>query len=148
VVRVGCPDLLILVVSSIALLTGSLSGAAHGFLAGVCFAAFAAVPIGPHALVATIVGYAIGRVGEALITDDHPIPPLVAGIFATATMQVGRPLIEFLVDPNLGHMDGLWVQAILVTIISSVLAVPTFLVVRRILVLASAFDPFPGEASA
>jgi rod shape-determining protein MreD len=143
------PDLLVLVVASIALLTGSVSGAGYGFLAGVVLALFAAVPLGPHALVGTLVGYAIGRVGEALVTDDHPVPPLVAGIVATAAMQVGRPLVEFLVNPAIGHVDGLWTQAALVTLISSVLALPVFLLVRRVLVAANAFGPLAGgEASA
>ena len=132
------PDLLILVVVSIALLTGSVSGAAHGFLAGVALATFAALPLGPHALLGTLVGYAVGRVGEALVTDEHPVPPLLAGIFATLTMQVGRPLVEFLVNPQMGRVDGVWSQALLVTIISSVLAVPTYVLVRRLLVSASA----------
>jgi rod shape-determining protein MreD len=143
------PDVLVLVVASIALLTGSLSGAAYGFAAGVALAVFAAVPLGPHALVGTLIGYTVGRVGEALVTDDHPVPPLVAGVVATAAMQVGRPLVEFLVNPAIGRVDGLWTQAALVTLISSVLAVPTYLFVRRVLVAANAFGPLAGgEASA
>jgi rod shape-determining protein MreD len=142
------PDLLILVVASIALLTGSISGATHGFIAGVAIAVFAAVPLGPHALVATLIGYAIGRVGEALVTDDHPVPPLLAGIFATITMQVGRPLVEFLVNPDIGRVDGLWTQALLVTLISSVLAVPVYLGVRRLLLTANAVAPIAGGDAA
>ena len=138
------PDLLILVVASIALLTGSVSGAAHGFLAGVAIALFAALPLGPHALVATMVGYAIGRIGEALVTDDHPVPPLLAGIFATIMLQIGRPLVEFLVNPDIGRVDGLWTQAALVTLISAVLAVPVFLLVRRVLVAANVAVPIAG----
>jgi rod shape-determining protein MreD len=146
------PDVLILVVASIALLTGSISGAAHGFVAGVAIAAFSAVPLGPHALVGTIVGYAIGRVGEALVTDDHPVPPLLAGVFATLAMQVGRPLVEFLVSPRAGQVDGLLGQAALVTVISSMLAIPVFLFMRRVLVAAHAIAPLRvpsgrGEAS-
>jgi rod shape-determining protein MreD len=143
------PDVLVLVVASIALLTGSLSGAAYGFAAGVALAVFAAVALGPHALVGTLIGYTVGRVGEALVTDDHPVPPLVAGVVATAAMQVGRPLVEFLVNPAIGRVDGLWTQAALVTLISSVLAVPTYLFVRRVLVAANAVGPLAGgEASA
>jgi rod shape-determining protein MreD len=143
------PDLVILVVAAVALLTGSVSGAAHGFVAGLAIATFAAVPLGPHALVGALIGYAIGRVGEALVTDDHPVPPLVAGIFATIAMQVGSPLVEFLVNPALGEVDGLWTQAALATLISSVLAVPVFLLVRRVLVAANAVGPLAGgEASA
>lgn len=143
------PDLLILVVVSIALLTGSVSGAIHGFIAGVAIAAFAGLPLGPHALVAVLVGYWVGRVGEALVTDDHPVPPLLAGIFATLAMQIGRPLVEFLVNPEIGRVDGLWQQAVLVTLISSMLAVPVYLLVRRTLVTAAAVAPGSmGEGSA
>lgn len=143
------PDILILVVAAIALLTGSVSGAAHGFLAGVAIALFAALPLGPHALVGTLVGYTIGRVGEALITDEHPVPPLLAGVFATLAMQIGRPLVEFLVSPAPVRVDGLLGQAALVTVISSMLALPVFLLVRRVLLAAHAIAPLgSGEASA
>lgn len=142
------PDILILVVASIALLTGSVSGAAHGFLAGVAIALFAALPLGPHALVGTLVGYTIGRVGEALITDDHPAPPLLAGVFATLAMQVGRPLVEFLVSPAPVRVDGLLGQAALVTVISSMLALPVFLIVRRVLVAAHAIAPLGAGETA
>lgn len=145
----GTPNLLILVVAAIALLTGSVSGAAHGFLGGVAIALFAALPLGPHALLGTLVGYAIGRVGEALVTDEHPVPPLLAGIFATITMQVGRPIVEFLVNPQIGRVDGLLGQAAFVTLISSLLAVPVYLLVRRAMVLANGIRPMVGgEASA
>lgn len=145
----GTPNLLILVVAAIALLTGSISGAAHGFLAGVAIALFAALPLGPHALLGTLVGYAIGRVGEALVTDDHPVPPLLAGIFATITMQVGRPLVEFLVNPQIGRVDGLLGQAAFVTLVSAILAVPVYLLVRRALVFTNGIRPMAGgEASA
>lgn len=142
------PNLLILVVSAIALLTGSVSGAVHGFIGGVSLALFAALPLGPHALVATIIGYAIGRVGEALVTDDHPVPPLVAGIFATLAIQVGRPLVEFLVSPSVQRIDGLWTQAALMAVIGSALAVPVFLGVRRVLVAAHAIAPVGAREAA
>lgn len=135
------PHVLILTVSSLALLTGSVNGAAYGFLAGVLIATFAALPLGTHALMATLIGYTIGRVGEALVTDDHPLPPLVAGVMATLTMQLGRPLVEFLVNPDIGHVDGFVGRAAMMTVISSVLAVPVYLLVRRALVAAQRFGP-------
>lgn len=142
------PDVLVLVVSAIALLTGSISGAAHGFLAGICIAMFAAIPLGPHALVGVLIGYSIGRVGEALVTDEHPLPPLFAGVFATLVMELGQPLVAFLVDPTVGSIDGLLEDAILVTIISSVLALPIYLLVRRALIAANAIAPIEGGVGA
>lgn len=130
------PDLLVLVVASLALLGGSVFGACHGFLAGIALAVFGGLPLGPHALVGTLVGYAVGRVGEALVTTEHPAPPLAAGIVAALTMQVGRPVVEFLVNPAVGRIDGVWSHAFLVTALSAVLAVPVYVLVRRTLVAA------------
>lgn len=133
------PHVLILVIASLALLTGSVNGATYGFLGGVCIATFAALPLGTHALMGTLIGYTIGRVGEALVTDDHPLPPLVAGVLATLAMQLGRPLVEFLVNPAVGQVDGFVGRAATMAVISSVLAVPVYLLVRRVLVAANAF---------
>lgn len=139
------PNVVVLVVASIALLTGSVSGAVHGFIAGVALATFAAMPLGTHALMLVLIGYTIGRVGEALVTDDHPVPPLVAGILATLAMQLGRPLVEFLVNPDIGQVHGFVAKAAMMTVISSVLAVPVYLLVRRVLVSANAIMPLGGS---
>ena len=140
------PDLLILVVASLALLSGSVPGAAYGFLAGVTLATFAALPLGPHALLGTLAGYAIGRVGEALVTDEHPAPPLLAGIFATILMHVGRPLVEFLVNPG-SQVVNVWSHALVVTVISSVLAVPVYVLVRRLLIVSQDASGAISEAT-
>lgn len=77
------------------------------------------------------------------------MPPLLAGVFATLAMQIGRPLVEFLVSPAPVRVDGLLGQAALVTVISSMLALPVFLLVRRVLLAAHAIAPLgSGEASA
>lgn len=141
------PDLLILVVVSCALLGGSIEGAALGFLAGIALATFGAVPVGPHALVATLLGYAAGRVGEAVVTDDHPAPPLVAGMVAAAGMQIGWPLVEFLVSPGVTSVGGLWGRALLVTALSAIFAVPVYLLVRRVLAAAHAAAGTQAAAS-
>lgn len=130
------PHVLMLVVASLALLSGAISGAAYGFLAGLSIAIFAALPLGPHALVATLIGYAIGRVGEVLVTDDHPAPPLIAGIVACAAMLLGRPLIEFLVNPDSNSIEGVFGLAFVSTAMTAVLALPVYLLVRRVLILA------------
>ncbi|MBC7462061.1 MAG: rod shape-determining protein MreD [Thermoleophilia bacterium] len=142
------PNVLILVVASIALLTGSVVGAAHGFLAGVAVAAFSGLAIGPYALIATLVGFGIGRLGETLITDEHPVPPLIAGVLATATVQLGVPLVTFLVAPTAPSLDGLWTNSFLITALSAVLAIPTYLGVRRILAVTSPRHDSAGEVSA
>ncbi|MCW2974675.1 MAG: hypothetical protein JWN72_2948 [Thermoleophilia bacterium] len=142
------PNVLILVVASISLLTGSVVGAAHGFVAGTAVAAFGGLAIGPYALIATLVGFGIGRLGETLITDEHPVPPLVSGVLATATVQLGVPLVTFLVAPSAPSLDGLWTNTFLVTALSAVLAIPTYLGVRRLLAATSPRHDTAGEVSA
>jgi rod shape-determining protein MreD len=127
------PDLLVLVVVSVALLTGSIWGSVNGFVAGVAVGCFAALPLGPYALLGTIVGYASGRVGESIVTDDHPAPPLIAGMVATAIIQLGRPLVEYVVNSNAAGMSGMWREALVVTALSAILALPVYLGVRRVL---------------
>lgn len=127
------PHVLVLVVASLALLTNSVAGATYGFVAGVAIATFAALPLGTHALLLVLIGYTIGRVGEQLTSDNHPLPPLVAGVLATIFLQIGRPLVEFIVNPAVLQIDGFVIRAFMMAIISSVLAVPIYLAVRGIL---------------
>lgn len=126
------PDLIVLVVVSVALLGGSIAGAWYGFIAGVAIALFAAIPLGPHAMMGTIIGYACGRWGEVLVTDEHPVPPLMAAVIATLAMQIGRPLIEFLLNPAVTTTRGVWTEALIVCAINAVLAIPVYTIVRRI----------------
>ena len=126
------PDLVVLVVVSVSLLGGSVAGAWYGFIAGVAIALFAALPLGPHAMVATVIGYSCGRWGEVLITDEHPVPPLLAAVAATLAMQIGRPVIEFLINPAVTTTRGVWGEAVVVCAINAVFAVPVYALVRRI----------------
>lgn len=132
----SAPDVVVLVVVAIALLSGPVSGAAHGFVAGLAIGVFAALPLGPHALVGTLIGYFVGLWGEALVTEEHPAPPLIAGALSTICMQIGRPLVEFLVNPAAKSTSGIWSGSVIATMLALVLAVPVYVVVRRVLSLA------------
>jgi len=126
------PDLIVLVVVAVSLLGGSVAGAWYGFIAGLSVALFAGLPLGPHAMIATVIGYTCGRWGEVLITDEHPVPPLLAGVTATLAMQIGRPLIEFLINPAIITTRGVWREAFVVCAINAVFAIPVYTLVRRI----------------
>lgn len=142
------PDLVVLVIVAIALLTNSVEGAAVGFTAGLTLGLFAALPLGPHAMIGTLVGYFAGRWGEALVTDEHPLPPLVAGIVATLFMQVGRPMLDFLVNSTASAAGGLWSDVLIGTITNAVLAIPVYALVRRTMYGLAARAPLTagGEA--
>ncbi len=127
------PDILMLVVTSVALLGGSVAGTWYGFFGGLIMELAVGLPLGSHAMVAAIIGYWIGRWGEVLVTDDHPVPPLVAGIVGAGAMQVGYPLVAFLVDPNVHDTSGIWPESLLVAALSAPCAIPTYLGVRRLI---------------
>lgn len=126
-------DLVVLAVVSVALLEGSVAGATYGLLGGLVVELAAGMPLGPHALVATIVGYAAGRWGEILVTDEHPAPPLIAGALGALAMQVGRPLVEFLIIPGVQPDGPFSVDDVLGIAFNTLLAVPVYLLVRRVI---------------
>jgi rod shape-determining protein MreD len=143
------PDVLILVVMSLALLSSSVEGAVYGFAAGIMLELSVGLLLGPHAMIATIVGYAAGRWGEQLVTDEHPVPPLLAGLIATFAMQVGRPLVEFLVAPSSATAGAIWSDVMISTVLGVGLSIPVYLLVRRILRSLCGDDaiaPVGGEA--
>lgn len=127
------PDLVVLVIVSIALLRGAVAGALYGFLGGLLLALASALLLGPHAILGTVIGYWAGRWGEALITDEHPVPPLIAAVCGTLAVQVGRPLIDFLALSSVTTTDGIWSTALVVALINALLAIPVYLLVHRVL---------------
>lgn len=127
------PDIVVLVIISIGLLRGSVNGAAYGFLGGLCIGLFAALPLGPHAILGTVVGYWAGRWGDVLVTDEHPVPPLVAGVCATFVMEIGRPLLDFLIVFSTATMQGMWQDAMVAAMLNAVLITPVYLSVRRLM---------------
>ncbi len=139
------PDVLMLTVSAVALLGGSIAGAWYGFLGGMVIALAMGLPLGTHAMVAAIIGYWVGRWGEVLVTDEHPAPPLIAGVLAAGTMQVGYPLVAFLVDPNVHDTSTIWPESLLVASLSAPLAIPVYLACRKIIALVDAPDAQSGE---
>jgi len=141
------PDLLVLVIVALALMTNSVDGAVAGFSAGMLVSLFAALPLGPHALMGTVIGYFAGRWGEALVTDEHPLPPLIAGVLATLTMQIGRPVLEFIVEPA-SSLQGMWSAALIVTVVNGILAIPVYVAVRRTLLFAAAPSGFASAGEA
>lgn len=126
------PDLVVLAIVSLALLSNSVDGAIIGFTGGVAIGLFAALPLGSHALLCTLIGYMAGRWGESLVTDQHPAPPLVAGVLATLAMHAGRPTVEFLVNPAVVSGGSLWSGLAIVTLVNAVLAIPIYALVRRL----------------
>ncbi len=100
------PNLLLLVVLSLALLRGAGSGAAAGFAAGLVFDLLGTGPIGPAALVLAVVGYLAGSLQENMFAEGWRLPVTVvfiAGLVAElsyaavlAVLGVGSPFLSSL----------------------------------------------------
>ena len=71
------PNLLLLVVVTLAMVEGPTPGAAAGFAAGLLLDLLGSGPIGPGALVMSSVGYAAGMIGANLFAESWLMPVTV-----------------------------------------------------------------------
>lgn len=79
------PNLLLVVVVAFSLVEGSQRGSAAGFAAGLLFDLLGTGPIGPMALVMTLVGYTAGALHEHMFAEGWLQPFIVLAIAAFAT---------------------------------------------------------------
>ncbi len=76
----GVPDLLLVTLVSVALLRGTIVGAAGGFFAGLLVDTATLGQLGLTSLVLTIAGYWIGRYGETTGRDRGHAPYLSVAV--------------------------------------------------------------------
>jgi len=74
------PNFLLLVVVTLALVTGPTEGAAAGFAAGLIFDLLGTGPVGPGALVLCITGYVAGLMHEQMFAEGWLLPLTVLGL--------------------------------------------------------------------
>ncbi len=133
-------DLSPLVVMSVGLLAGSLAGAAMGFGAGLFVDMVLVQTLGVTSLLYLAIGYWSGRVRE-LRDPAHGLIPLALGAAATAFAGVGLALIQFLLGVD-APVSLLLVQQILITVlVNTLLALPVYALVRRIIQPTLPDDP-------
>lgn len=133
-------DLTPLVVMSIGLLTGSLLGAVTGFGIGLLVDMVLVQTLGVTSLLYIAIGYWSGRLRE-LRDPAHGLIPLALGAAATAFAGIGMTLIQFLLGVD-APVSLLLVQQIFVTVlVNTLIALPVYAVVRRILQPALPEDP-------
>ncbi len=130
------PDLVMLVIVMCGLLSTSVRGAIVGCLGGLIVSIAAASEPGVHAFVGTIVGYWCGRWGELLVTDDHPAPPVAMALLGSISFSIGTPLVASLVAPaRVSPELPEFMPLVLSAGLDAALAIPVFLMVRRLLVV-------------
>ncbi|MFZ0039899.1 MAG: rod shape-determining protein MreD [Solirubrobacteraceae bacterium] len=133
-------DLSPLVVMSVGLLTGSLPGAIMGFATGLLVDTVLVQTLGVTSLLYIAIGYWSGRLRE-LRDPAHGLIPLAAGAAATTVAGVGMTLIQFLLGVN-APVSFLLVQQIFITVlVNTLIALPVYAVVRRIITPALPDDP-------
>jgi rod shape-determining protein MreD len=126
----GAPDLVCVVVVSVALLRGPEAGALAGFAAGLGVDALTWQPLGLAALVYCLIGFGAGRVGEQL-RDDAPLSPLIVVALATLLARGGLVLLGFLLGSELAVPAGASLTVIPSTALDVLLAIPLYALLRR-----------------
>jgi rod shape-determining protein MreD len=133
-------DLGPLVVMSVGLLCGSLSGAIFGFFTGMFVDTALVQTLGVTSLLYIAIGYWSGRLLE-LRDPAHGLVPLAMGAAATAVAGLGMALIQFLLGVD-APVSLLLLQQILITVlVNTLLALPVYALVRRIITPALPDDP-------
>jgi rod shape-determining protein MreD len=133
-------DLGPLVVMSVGLLCGSLPGAIFGFATGLFVDTLFVQTLGVTALLYIAIGYWSGRLLE-LRDPAHGLVPLAAGAVATAVGGLGMALIQFLLGVD-APVSWLLLQQILLTVlVNTLLALPVYAIVRRVIQPALPDDP-------
>jgi rod shape-determining protein MreD len=133
-------DLSPLVVMSVGLLAGSMAGAVMGFGTGLLVDTVLVQTLGVTSLLYIAIGYWAGRLRE-LRDPAHGLVPLAAGAAATAIAGIGMTLIQFLLGVE-APVSWLLLQQIFITVlVNTLIALPVYSLVRRIVQPALPDDP-------
>ena len=133
-------DLGPLVVMSAGLLAGSMAGAIMGFATGLLVDLVLFQTLGVTSLLYIVIGYWSGRVRE-LLDPAHGLVPMGMGAAATAVAGFGMALIQVLLGVD-APVSALLLQQIFVTIlVNTLISLPVYALVRRILSSSLPDDP-------
>ncbi len=133
-------DLSPLVVMSVGLLAGSRSGAIMGFGTGLMVDTVLVQTLGVTSLLYIAIGYWSGRLRE-LRDPAHGLVPLGAGAAATAVAGLGMTLVQFLLGVD-APVSLLLLQQIFITVlVNTLIALPVYAFVRRVILPALPDDP-------
>ncbi len=133
-------DLTPLMVMSVGLLAGSLTGAVMGFATGLLVDTVLVQTLGITSLLYIAIGYWAGRLRE-LRDPAHGLVPLAAGAAATAVAGIGMTLIQFLLGVDAPVSLLLFQQIFITILVNTLISLPVYAVVRRIIHPALPDDP-------
>jgi rod shape-determining protein MreD len=133
-------DLTPLLVAFVGLLGGSLLGASCGFAVGLLVDLALLQTLGVTSLVFTLIGYWAGRLRE-LRDPQAALTPLLVGAAAALAALGGYSLMEFLLGVDAPVSVDLLRQIVLGTVVDTIVAIPMWAIVRRLLEGALPEDP-------
>ena len=127
----GTADLVLVSLTAVALLRGSIFGALAGFYAGFLLDAANLGTLGLSSLLLTLVGYWIGRYGETT-GRDRAHAPLLAIAVVTVLYALGSLAMHSLLGDPVSARSGL-VEALPAQIVLNLLlTIPVYALCRRI----------------
>jgi rod shape-determining protein MreD len=133
-------DLGPLMVMSVGLLAGSMTGAVTGFATGLLVDTIQVQTLGITSLLYIAIGYWSGRLRE-LRDPSHGLVPMAAGAAATAVAGIGMTVIQFLLGVD-APVSLLLLQQIFITVlVNTLISLPVYALVRRIIHPALPDDP-------
>lgn len=133
-------DLSPLVVAAVGLLAGSLPGAVFGFSVGLFVDLALVQTLGVTSLLFIAIGYGAGRLRE-LRDPANGLVPLAVGAAATAFSTIGFSLMQFLLGVQ-APVSWLLLRQIVITILlGTLLALPVYALVRRVVQGSLPEDP-------
>jgi rod shape-determining protein MreD len=133
-------DLSPLLVAFIGLLCGSMLGAVAGFAIGLLVDLTLLQTLGLTSLVFTLIGFWCGRLRE-LRDPQAALTPLLVGAAASAVSLIGYSLMEFMLGVDAPVSFELLRQILLGIVVNTIVALPTWAIVRRALERALPEDP-------
>jgi rod shape-determining protein MreD len=136
----GTIDLVPLVVGAVALWGGSIAGAAVGFSCGLLVDLTLGQNVGSSSLVLTAVGYFVGRYGE-LNEPAHGLLPIPVAAAATAVYLLGTTIVSLMLAFDASLSVFAFRDMFLTLLLNTIVALPVFALIRRILRPVLARDP-------
>src|SRR6188472_2189481 len=134
----GSPDLLLVVLLSIALLRGSIFGAVAGFGAGLLVDVANLDTLGFTSLLLTLAGFWIGRYGETTARDRFHAPYLSVAV-VTVLYAFGQLVLQFVLGEP--APAGLVAHGLIVgLVLNLVLTLPVYGLARRLFPAAELGD--------
>ena len=133
-------DVVPLVVAFAAMLSGSVTGALFGFAVGLFIDTALVATLGLSSLVYVAIVYGAGRLRE-LRDPQSSLVPLAVGAAASAAAAFGFALMQFLLGAEAPVSFELIRQLVVATLVSTLLALPVYAGVRRVLRGALPTDP-------